>query len=148
MTSSRGFPRGTCARPARTEPPPFRIAFTPGPGRIASSKRTRTAAGGVASTAPFAGGSRTRFACAEAGAGATSAATSAQATTRPIRILSIVEPYGPPTAVDASRFRNELESVDRSFQTDARAKPARPDDRRRQVGAFGHDFKKVSGTRW
>src|SRR5207237_1165504 len=34
-------------------------------------------------------------------------------------------------------FRNALERVDRSVQTDARAKPARPDGRRRRVGTLG-----------
>src|SRR5213593_3460888 len=34
------------------------------------------------------------------------------------------------------RLRNELECVDRSVQTDARAEPARPDGRRRGVGAL------------
>jgi cytochrome P450 len=33
------------------------------------------------------------------------------------------------------RLRNELEPVDRSVQTDARAEPVRPDGRRRRVGA-------------
>src|SRR5580765_681292 len=56
----------TCARPASTVPPPFRIASTPGPIRTTSSKTTRTSVVARTSTAPFPGTVLTSVACAQA----------------------------------------------------------------------------------
>ena len=79
--SSRIFPR-VKASPARTERPPFRTASFPGPTRTRSSKTTSIRLGGVRNTEPSAGTVCTKFACAAADAGMTTATRARRHATR------------------------------------------------------------------